>query len=487
MIDPIPSKSSLASVIIPCVNRLEVTRQCVTSLARHTRPPWELIVIDDGSTDGTSSYLAGIGDIAPFPVTVLTNTEPRGFAACCNQGIVAARGAFLALLSNEVVVTDGWLDQLLALSEVESAVGMVGAMSNGTGPPQLVADTTYPNRQEMERFAAAWRSRHRGQWFFADVLSGACLLIQRRVIERIGGLTGRPGPGRFDEVGFAQRAREVGFKLAVAADLFVYHSQGRILGGGRSGLATDSNSSARVDAIPNAVVPADPTTHPDDAGKTWALPMVRAATGQPHPGWTKLFGVGLPRTGTTSVACAMLELGLKTAHSCFDAALFDLGDAFFDTPVYADYPELDRRFPGSKFVLTWRNPRAWYGSFLRNLGPYLHRLRTQPDLDPDRCVDRRCYAQVFGSNEIGEDTFLACYHDHRNRVERYFADRPEDLLVFDLDATADFWKPICRFLNLPMPDWPFPRINAGAIDRWLALRHPLKVTSPPQRTQGEVG
>ena len=53
----------LASIIVPCWNQLEFTRQCIAALKSHTRPPWELIVIDNGSTDHTDIYLAGVRDV----------------------------------------------------------------------------------------------------------------------------------------------------------------------------------------------------------------------------------------------------------------------------------------------------------------------------------------------------------------------------------------------------------------------------------------
>ncbi|MHC5541769.1 glycosyltransferase, partial [Singulisphaera rosea] len=107
-----PSKGRLGSVIIPCWNQREFTRHCIAALARHTRDPWELIVVDNGSTDGTNAFLEGVQAAAPFQVQVITNPENRGFPAACNQGLQAARGDFLVLLNNDAVVTDGWLDQL---------------------------------------------------------------------------------------------------------------------------------------------------------------------------------------------------------------------------------------------------------------------------------------------------------------------------------------------------------------------------------------
>jgi glycosyltransferase involved in cell wall biosynthesis len=73
--------AGLASIIIPCWNQLEYMCFCLSALVRHTRPPWELIVIDNGSTDGTGIYLAGFQDVAPVPVTVVTNARNLGFPA----------------------------------------------------------------------------------------------------------------------------------------------------------------------------------------------------------------------------------------------------------------------------------------------------------------------------------------------------------------------------------------------------------------------
>jgi glycosyltransferase involved in cell wall biosynthesis len=110
----------LASIIIPCWNQIEFTRQCITALKHHTRQPWELIVIDNGSTDGTGPYLSGVQDAAAVPVTVIANTTNRGFPAAINQGLRQARGEYLVLLNNDVVVTDAWLEQLIALTTAKT-------------------------------------------------------------------------------------------------------------------------------------------------------------------------------------------------------------------------------------------------------------------------------------------------------------------------------------------------------------------------------
>src|SRR5271166_5979313 len=248
-----PADGAVASIIIPCWDQLEFTRFWLAALVRHTRPPWELIVIDNGSTDGTGTYLAGVQDVAPMPVTVVSNAQNLGFPAAINQGLKAARGEYLVLLNNDAVGTDGWLNQLIALAEMEldgttknakhtkgenrrgdrerMRIGMVGPMSNYAAPPQLVENVPYANLEEMHAFARRWRDEHRGQWFTAGKLSGFCLLMKRAVYEAIGGLDEQFGLGFFDDDDLAERARRAGFELAVAHDLFVHHYGSRTLTG----------------------------------------------------------------------------------------------------------------------------------------------------------------------------------------------------------------------------------------------------------------
>ena len=121
----------LTTIIIPVSNQLEFTQQCLASLKEHTRPAWELIVVDNGSNDATAAYLAGVRDMASVPVTVVTNGTNLGFPAAINQGLRLARGEYLVLLNNDVVVTDAWLDQLIGLVNAKRGPGEERAGASG--------------------------------------------------------------------------------------------------------------------------------------------------------------------------------------------------------------------------------------------------------------------------------------------------------------------------------------------------------------------
>jgi len=135
--------SSLASIIVPCFNQRDFTRSCLQSLFRYTRAPWELIVVDNGSTDDTKSYLAGVQDATAVPGTLVTNAHNLGFPAAINQGLRLARGEYLVLLNNDVVVTDGWLDQLTALVTARTRPTAENGKEDGEGKAgiDLTAET----------------------------------------------------------------------------------------------------------------------------------------------------------------------------------------------------------------------------------------------------------------------------------------------------------------------------------------------------------
>ena len=194
---------------------------------------------------------------------------------------------------------------------------------------------------------------------------------------------------------------------------------------------------------------------------------------------SKVFVIGLPRTGTTSVCVSLLALGYRVAHTAYTKHSFDLADAVADAPVFADYPQLDRLFPESKFIYLERNEAEW----LPSIASLLSRL--WPKLDPDagryNPIIRRSYFQVFAPlncNTLADSQHLLnCYRRHRQQAIRYFEERPQDFLRLDIQH-SDSLARMADFLGKSPQCDDFPHLNRdGEISAWDKLKHPLKVSA----------
>ena len=175
---------------------------------------------------------------------------------------------------------------------------------------------------------------------------------------------------------------------------------------------------------------------------------------------TKIFGIGFHKTGTTSLARALYILGYNVTgyfgvhdpdirKNVYDQAyrLAQRYDAVQDTPWPVLYKELDRWFPGSKFILTVRAPEAW----MRSVKKHFKRHRIA------------AHEWIYGvSTAVGnESTYIQRFQEHSREVLEYFQDRPDDLLVMDI-AEGDGWEKLCPFLGADRPPFNFPSANAAA-------------------------
>jgi GT2 family glycosyltransferase len=231
-VNPAPAGDELASLVILCCDQLEYTRLCLESVLRHTRTPYELILVDNGSADGTPAYLEELRQRpGPARVEVIRNETNRGFPAGCNQGLARARGAYLVLLNNDTVVTPGWLERLIGWSLHDwPTVGLVGAVTNASRAPQEVA-ADYRRLEDLDGFAARRARDHAGKALQVGRLTGFCLLARREVLDKVGGLDEQFGVGFFDDDDLSVRAGRAGFRLLVALDVFVHHFGSRTFAG----------------------------------------------------------------------------------------------------------------------------------------------------------------------------------------------------------------------------------------------------------------
>jgi tetratricopeptide (TPR) repeat protein/lipopolysaccharide biosynthesis glycosyltransferase len=184
----------------------------------------------------------------------------------------------------------------------------------------------------------------------------------------------------------------------------------------------------------------------------------------------KVFGIGLSRTGTTSLAAAMSALGFSTAKwinrltgEVIGEDDFHLFDAFVDTPACINFERNYYTFPNSKFIYTVRSPSDWEHSW----SAYSRRRWLLSDFREmaDKIMERdqfewgRLFADIHMALYFNHGSYAEAFRIYDRRVRRFFADKPtERFLQLDLFA-GDGWEKLCRFLEREVPAVPFPWKN----------------------------
>lgn len=222
------SAAPRASIVIPVYNQFAHTLACLRAIAEHPpRAPFEVIVVDDGSSDETVNALPRVAGLRCH-----RRERNGGFIAACNDGAALARGEILVFLNNDTVPQPGWLDALLDTFETHPDAGLVGA--------QLL----YPDGRLQEAggvvFAdgSAWNYGRFGspddpRYAYlreADYVSGAAMAIPRALFEALGGFDARYAPAYYEDTDLAFAVRAAGRRVLYQPAARVVHDEGTTAG-----------------------------------------------------------------------------------------------------------------------------------------------------------------------------------------------------------------------------------------------------------------
>ncbi|MBS0182814.1 MAG: glycosyltransferase [Nitrospira sp.] len=223
------AKQYVCSIVMPVWNRVELTKDCLTALAGlKDQPEYELIIVDNGSTDGTTDFLRQLsGD-----VRIIVNEENLGFAKACNQGAAAARGKYLVFLNNDTIPQPGWLAALAAEVDGHAEVGIVGSKllyPDGTVQHAgVVRDCARRLPYHIYKgFAASHPAVNQRREF--QIVTAACLLIRRALFEEVGGFDEGYVNG-FEDVDLCLKVRERGYVVVYQPRSVVVHLESQTPG-----------------------------------------------------------------------------------------------------------------------------------------------------------------------------------------------------------------------------------------------------------------
>ena len=219
----------------------------------------------------------------------------------------------------------------------------------------------------------------------------------------------------------------------------------------------------------------------------------------------RVIGAGLGRTGTMSLKSALERLGFGPAYHMVEVidrpehgaawyrtsqggpiewSVFDGYQSILDWPAVAYWRQLVERYPSAKVILTLRDPDSWYKSVSETI---YQRLTTPVPADAPEEFRRH---RAMTVKIVLHDTFDNRFEDKRHAIDVFnrhneavrTAIDPSHLLVFDV---KEGWDPLCRFLGVPVPDEPFPRLNDSAsFQAWVAEGDAARGTATPRRRTG---
>jgi len=213
------------SIVLAIKDNLKYLEQCIDSIYKFTEVDFELILVDNGSSNIVKKYLKQIKK-SHNNIIVITNKENMGYAYACNQGIKRANGKYICMLDIDTIVSPGWLEEMTAAMKKDNRAGVV-VPSQSYLESMIYApfkrNENIPIQEDVANFS---KTLKKGEFIEKghDTIYGFCHLVKREVYEDIGGYDYKRYKGAsMNETDLFWRAFQKGYKLYWAKGAFVYH------------------------------------------------------------------------------------------------------------------------------------------------------------------------------------------------------------------------------------------------------------------------
>ena len=219
---PVVDRKALVSIIMLTWNALKYTKKTIESIQKHTTYPHEIIFVDNASKDGTQKYLRRQAKKHPN-FKLIENKTNKGFAAGNNQGVAAAQGQYIMLLNNDVLVSEGWLNELVRAFEKDEHIGMVGPITNSISGRQMVQEVPYKDVAGYEPFAEKILTQNTDKITPRRRIAGFVVLMEKTLYQDVGGLDESFGIGNYEDDDLCLKVRRDGYAIMVHEGVFIHH------------------------------------------------------------------------------------------------------------------------------------------------------------------------------------------------------------------------------------------------------------------------
>lgn len=221
--------------IVVCVhNALDDVKRCLYSIIHYTKQPYSIIVVDDGSREETKLFLEKMA--SSQNISLIRNESARGYTFAANQGLKASKADYVVLLNSDTIVTQYWIDKMVACADSDARIGLVGPLSNTASWQSIPtieqdgdwSDNELPSHLTIADMGAIVEKHSAHTYPRIPFLNGFCMMIKRDLINQIGYFDEENfGRGYGEENDYCLRAQKQGWLLAIADDVYIFHAQSK--------------------------------------------------------------------------------------------------------------------------------------------------------------------------------------------------------------------------------------------------------------------
>lgn len=217
----------LVSIIIPCFNAVEYTKQCMESVLIHTNVNYELILINNGSKDATKEYFNFLKkSLKPHnflkKITILQFKENLGVAKSLNLGISKSLGKYICYLNSDTIVTKDWLLKSVKVFEKDKEITAMGTMFNMFEDKNFVKQVE-KDKTIIDKVAQFLSLINKGKIKKAKTIHGLCMLIKKSIFKKVGLFNENFYPCFGEDIEFCDRLRNNKYKMVDIMDVFIFH------------------------------------------------------------------------------------------------------------------------------------------------------------------------------------------------------------------------------------------------------------------------